>query len=556
MKRFVVIILLYLTALPVICFGEDIYETRLNSGLRNTEAYSYLLMEKARENTAESVQLLKEAVKMSPDLPPVYFALAKERFSPSSTGVFESVEYVIEGISAYTRNFWYEFTLAGSLFFGLVISFVVAIAIIFATRFPGDIRLFTHDLAESKNLMLLLVLLIVISGMSPLLFIAGMLILFGMYMKKLDRIVVYLFLLFLVSSPLLFRTSAMFLHTLSSSSLKAIAEVNESKDNTYAFTALKNNDDYPSLFSYALALKREGHYDEAVAVYQRLLQKRSDPEVYVNLGNCYFALKKMDEATAAYLKALEIKPLASAYYNLSQVSRDRLDFEKGNEYFRQALAVNRDSVAEYRSIYSRNPNRFVVDETLPPSEFWGLALLNTGNVSAFGASVLPPFFLSGAALLLVMLNFLLNTLIRERAYRCKRCNTILCPRCERRLTWGSMCQACYASIVKLDEMQLKDRVAKLLSIYGHQKRRKDIMKILSFIMPGVPQIYAGKILSGFLFLWPFLFFLVLPLTNQIFVGGGIFFSHNFFTWCAIFIAAFIYVISNIITRQRIAKGWL
>jgi len=556
MRRLLVIILLYLTALPGICCGEDIYETRLNSGLRSTEAYSYLLMEKAGGNGAESVQLLKEAVKMSPDLPPVYFALAKARFSLSSTGIFESVEYVIEGISAYARNFWYAFTLAGSLFFCVVLSFVVAIAIIVATRFPGDIRLFAHDLTEVKYLLFLLVLLIVISGISPLLFLAVMLVLLGMYMKKLDRVVVYFFLTLLVFSPLFFRTATLFVHALSSSQLKAVVAVNESKDNTYALTALKDRDDYPSLFSYALALKREGHYEEAIAVYQKLLQNKPDPKVYVNLGNCYAGMKNLEEALAAYLKAVDIKPLASAYYNLSQISRERLDFQKGDDYFKQALAINRDSVAGYRAIYSRNPNRFVVDETLPFSELWDLALTDTGSASAFGASVLPPFFLSGAALLLVMLNFLLNTVMREKAYRCKRCSTILCPRCEYRLTWGSMCQACYASIVKLDELEVKERVSRLLSIYEHQKRRRNVMKTLSFLMPGVPLIYAGRILSGFLFLWPFLFFLILPFTNQIFTGGGIVFSQSFFTWAAVFFAGLIYIFSNIITIQRIVKGWL
>jgi len=556
MKHIILIILLYLTALPVICFGEDIYETRLNRGLRSTEAYSYLLMEKASENRAESVQLYKDAAKMSPDLPPVHFALAKASFSLSPARVFESVEYVIEGIYAYTRNFWYAFTLAGSLFFGIVLSFVVAMVIISATRLPGDIRLFAHDLAEAKYLLILLVLLIVISGISPLLFIAGMLVLLGMYMKKMDRIIVYLFLAFLVFSPLFFRTTALFVHALSSPQLKAIVAVNESKDNTYALTALKNSDDYPSLFSYALALKREGHYDEAVAVYQKLIQKSPAPELYVNLGNCYVGLNNMQEALASYLKALEIKPLASAYYNLSQISRESFDFQKGDEYFRQALAINRGAVTGYRSIYSRNPNRLVIDETLPFSELWNLALMNAGNVSAFGASVLPPFFLSGAALLLAMLNFFLNTAIKERAYRCKRCSTILCPRCEYRITWGSMCQACYSSIVKLDELEVKERVSRLLSIYEHQKRRKDIMKILSFVMPGVPQIYAGKILSGLLFLWPFLFFLILPFTNHLSAGGGILFTHSFFTWAAVFFAGLIYIISNIITRQRIVKGWL
>ena len=65
----------------------------------------------------------------------------------------------------------------------------------------------------------------------------------------------------------------------------------------------------------------------------------------------------------------------------------------------------------------------------------------------------------------------------------------------------------------MDELEAKERVSKLLSIYEHQKKRRNIMKIFSFLMPGVSQIYAGKILVGVLFLWPFLFFLFIPVTN-------------------------------------------
>ena len=173
MKRFIIIILLCLASLPVISFGEDLHETRLNRGLRSTETYSYLLIEKAHHNRAESVQLLNEAAKNSPDLPAVYFELAKTSFS--SSGVFQSVEYIIEGIAAYSRNFWSAFTLAGSLFFSIMISFVMLAAIIVAIRFPGDIQLFAHDVSESKYLLFILVLLIIISIISPFLFLAGML---------------------------------------------------------------------------------------------------------------------------------------------------------------------------------------------------------------------------------------------------------------------------------------------------------------------------------------------------------------------------------------------
>ena len=108
----------------------------------------------------------------------------------------------------------------------------------------------------------------------------------------------------------------------------------------------------------------------------------------------------------------------------------------------------------------------------------------------------------------------------------------------------------------MDELEAKERVSKLLSIYGHQKKRRNIMIIFSFLLPGVSQIYAGKILAGVLFLWPFLFFLFIPVTNTVFAGAGLLFAHSFFTWAAIFFAAVIYIISNIITIQRIKKGWL
>ena len=108
--------------------------------------------------------------------------------------------------SAYLRNFWWSFTFAGSLFFSLVISFVAAAGVIIALRFFSDIQLFVHDL-QKQYVLLMLVMLIILSIISPFLLLAGMLMLLGNYMKKLDRIVVYLFLIFFVFSPLLFRAT-------------------------------------------------------------------------------------------------------------------------------------------------------------------------------------------------------------------------------------------------------------------------------------------------------------------------------------------------------------
>jgi tetratricopeptide (TPR) repeat protein len=556
MRYLTVLILLHLLMFPVLCSGEDIREAGLNRGIKNNEPYSYLLIRKAGENREESVHFLREAMNASPDLPAVYFSTARSRVSPSYTGLFETVNYTIEGIFAYARNFWWSFTLSGSLLFSLVLSFITAVTIVLITRLPADIRLFAHDAAETKHLLLILVLVIALSVISPLLLLAGMLVISGIYMKKSSRILVYFFLVAIILSPLFFRAASVYLNALSSARLKSVVEVNEAKGSRYAIAVLANSKDYPEVFSHALAMKREGMYAEAAAAYRSLVQDRPDPKAYVNLGNSYVGLKDLDSAKAYYLKSIEIEPLPSAYYNLSQLSRELLDFPGGHDYFNKALELNREAVADYRAVSSRHPNRIVADETLGFSALWRFALADSGSVSTLGASVLPAPVLSGAAFLLLFLYIFLDFNFKDKAYRCKRCSTILCSRCEHRITWGKMCHPCYASLIKLDQLEVKERVARLLSIHHHQKKRRTVMKLLTFILPGLSQIYAGKVLLGFALLWPFLFFLFLPFTNAGCAGGGVLFAHSFFSGAALFLAALIYLIANILTRQRIARGWL
>ena len=110
--------------------------------------------------------------------------------------------------------------------------------------------------------------------------------------------------------------------------------------------------------------------------------------------------------------------------------------------------------------------------------------------------------------------------------------------------------------MKLDELDAKERIARILAVYGHQKKRRDIIKVISFILPGSGQIYAGNVLTGFLFLWPFLFFLLIPLMNSLFVMEMSGFSNFWLNTGALFFAAVVYFISVITTRRRLIRGWL
>jgi tetratricopeptide (TPR) repeat protein len=374
-------------------------------------------------------------------------------------------------------------------------------------------------------------------------------------MSKTDRIVVYLFLVFLVFSPLVFRAASLFTNVSSSGAMKAIVTVNESRGNSYALASLRGRGDRAAMFSYALALKRSGLYEEAIAAYGRILKTHPDAQVYVNLGNAYAGMNNMEKALQSYQAAVNLHPLASAYYNLSGVSRELLDYDKGNEYYRKALEIDRLAVSGYYSVYGRNPNRLVADETISFPALWEVAKENGGTTSAFGLVAFSPWTLTLAALFLIFAFSFLSSRSRNKAYRCKRCNSIFCPRCEKHIMWGQMCPQCYRSLIKLDEMEVRERVARLMSIYEQQKRRRNILKVLSFILPGSSHVFGGKVLFGFLFMWPFLFLLILPAVNA-FAASGAVISHWVLNGASLFLAGILYIMANMFTRQRITKGWL
>jgi len=445
--------------------------------------------------------------------------------------------------------------LTASLFMSAVMSFLIAVSLIVVVRLPRDVPLLSHDIKEDRaNVLLLVVLLFSVFG--PLYLPAALLIIISLYLKKWDRLVIYLYLFFLLISPLVFRTISTVFNAPASGDLKAVVQVNESKGNRYALSVLRGKEGPIELFSYALALKREGRYHEAIDIYNRLLAAKPEALLYNNLANSYIALNDIEKAKELYHRSIEQKPLPVALYNLSEAYRETLDFEKGEEYFLSAQKMDGYAVSRFREVFGRNPNRFVIDEGLPMSDFWMYAQGKATGSSTLGLSILPPAFMPVIAVLMATFFYALGRQTKTRAYRCNRCGSILCNKCEKHILWGRMCRQCYRSLVKLDELDAKDRIARILAVYGHQKKRRDIIKVISFILPGSGQIYAGNVLTGFLFLWPFLFFLLIPAMNSLFVMEMSGFSNFWLDTAALFFAAVVYLISVMTTRRRLVRGWL
>ena len=545
---FLLLIFTLSTFAPLSHSAEDTYESHLDRGLKNNEPYSYVLIKKANADPSKAKSLLTEALRHSPDLPPAYFEMAKISFSPSAKVIFESLDYAIKGFKAYKENFWWLMSISGLFTASLMLSFVVVLALVLAVRLFIDIPLLSHDIKETRKKILIAMLLVPLSFLGPLFFMAGSLLLLGLYFRGMNKAVVYASVLFLLVSPLCLNIINMFL-SVPSSELRAIVAVNESRGNKYAASVLKNKDDFISLFSYGLALKREGRYEEAISAYKKLLASHPDPRAYVNLGNSYAGVNDLAAARESYKKSVELKPLASAYYNLSQLSREMLDFTKGEEYFNEAVKLNSETVSQFSSAASRNPNRFVIDETLPMSTMWEYA--ETGAQRLIKISPLNSASSAIVSIALLALFCVMDPAFKQRAYRCQRCGVILCGKCGKGKLWGEMCSLCYKSLIKLDALDSRIRVAKQLEVQELQKKKRRIISFLSFAPPGIAHIYWGRILSGTLFLWLFVFLLLLILLKPLFSTGLSLFSHGWITMPSAIIMAFLYLISAIDARRRL-----
>ncbi len=531
--------------------AEDLYEARLDEGLSNTEPYSYVLITLAHQNRVMAKALLEQARRYSPDLPAVYFELAGETFTPSPYGAFQWFDYFREGMKSYGRNFWWEFSIAGLMYLSLLISFVLSLVVILTVRLPMEAGMIFHDGREERRWLILLALPVILSALGPLALIAGVLFLTGIYFRKENKAVVYLSFLFLLLSPFFLKEASLFFSP--PSSLKGIVAVNEGKDNKVALWSLKGRDDFTASFSYALALKREGDYQGAVAAYKSLAERlnRPDARVYINLGNAYYGLKDLEAAKDSYLKSIGIAAFPSAFYNLSQIHREALDFTKGDMYFLEAAKMNPEAVSRFAAMSGNNPNRFVADESLPASAFWEYAT-KYGQGPLSGGEILG----SLVAVLMTAGFYWLDRGVRHRAQRCKRCGDVFCSRCSRAITWGEMCPRCISSLIKIEEMDSKERVARLLSVYQKQMKRRRRAKVVSYLVPGVGQIYAGKVLIGLLFLWPSLFCLTLLVMNYSSLSGLYPFFHIWITPLVAICMILTYAGSVLYIKRRIHKGWL
>ncbi len=539
------LLLLGFMAPPAFALPRD---AALDKGLTNDDAYAYALqMNSLTAGPDEALGMLEEALNNAPDSPGFYFTLAVAKF-PS---VVKSFDLFVEGVKAYNRSFWWRLSLIALLLEAALLSAAIALTAAALLRFPRDLPLISHDINEHKAQILLPLLIMPLALLGPLSFVGGVLFLVGMHMKRSNKLVAYLALLFIALAPLwtdfVGKTAS-----LTNPVVRAVVDVNEGRDNTLALSTLAGREDFPSMFSYAIALKREGRAEEAVELLQGLIETHTDHRLYNNLGNAYVAIERRDLAKAAYLKAIEQGQSVTTLYNLAQIYRDELDYENGEKYFNQAQQMNKAQVSDYTARTAKHYNRMVFDETLTFREIstaaWGSDVRN--SVRGFPRGTVIP---AGAAGGLLVLFMILGKLMPSSAFRCKNCGKVACHACA-----GSekMCMDCQGQLSEADDASPQSRVKRMLHANQQKTRQMTIIRALSFLPPGIAQTYSGRLLSGFLYMWFFGFGVAVLVLNP-FMSTGL--AGNSHGWLWLLMAPMlllVYYVSILTVSRRLDRGWL
>jgi tetratricopeptide (TPR) repeat protein len=526
-------------------------EEILNQGLRSNLPYAASLMNKADEAGGEDrMAYLEEAVQMAPNTPAVYFKLAWAHLP----NVFASIGSMTAGFKAYWRNFWWSLSLAGLVYMSLLVSLSIALFVLAAMRLPGELPLLVHDINEKKAKVLIPPIMFVGTAFLGLpLFLAGALFVVGIYAKRSNRAPFYIAALLVVTAPVTLGLASFFLSA-SAPATQAVVAVNEGRENAYAVEVLRGRKDFSSLFSYATALKRQGHVRDAVLGFRDLLEINPDPRVYTNLGNAYVYAKQANIAKTAYAKALERGKSATTLYNLSQVYRDELNFAEGDKYYEEAFLVSSAKVSRYTAIAGKHPNRLVIDETLTIGELWDYA--RTSPQVRMNIFALDPLVSAGVGLGLLVFFVIVTRTFRSVSFRCTKCNSVACTLCSDPKQLNQMCAACQSAQSVDEDTSARARVARMLAAGNEKGRMVNFVRVLSFLPPGVAQIYSGRMFSGLFFLWAFCFGITVLVLNPLFKTGLMGYSHS---WLWLFMVPFlmaVYYVSFIVVNRRLDRGWL
>lgn len=500
----------------------------------------------------ESETLYNEAVEIYPYSPDLYFRIARRNLGFSPTGLINAFRFTVYGIKRYVSSFWWQITLWGAVSLSLCVAGFLLILIGGGLRLYSGIPRFIHEMEENEKRAAYLVVMVGVLFGPPYLLLA---VFFLSMFHDLERVrtAIPVMGLILILTLIGGVKAADILRISSDPLVRDVVRINEGRMvNEIDTNIFKRQNTFVPRFSLGLFYQNSGEYEQAREVFESLKSEYDDPRIYINLGISLAGMKLYDDAEQAFAESLNIEKLPSAYYNLSILAREKLDFTHGDEFFNKAVQTDFERVTRYRKIWGdRNPLHFMPEH------------LGTGELKAFAWEVARKKrggFMNQYGLSLLLLVVFAGILLLRKdagsdAERCPKCGNLFCIGCQKRNFWGGVCIDCFRSLIAF-ESNPSERVEQILNSYNYQKKRRGILTLISFLFPGGGLILGGRVLLGIISGYLFLFALTLAFAASWYDFHLDWPGHTWLSWLSLFCAILIYIASLLYTRRRIQKGWL
>ncbi len=123
-------------------------------------------------------------------------------------------------------------------------------------------------------------------------------------------------------------------------------------------------------------------FEEAISVFQKVLQKKADDEeAHFNLGFCFARLTQMDQALHHYSEAIRILPeYAEAHNNLGNLLARQGHVDKAMEHFKAAILNSPENASAHNNLGTTLVRIGRIQEAIP--SFEEASRLNTNYVEA------------------------------------------------------------------------------------------------------------------------------------------------------------------------------
>ncbi len=519
---------------------DQLYQLKLDKGIRDLPILSYLLIREAEQarkggNSDQAVELATSSIKFSPELPQPYFELARALWNQNHFQLDKILSAFFKGVNAqfhhYPSSLHFFYDMFYILSNAILLTFMIFGIVVVIKYFPLYFYTIRKNLTQGISALLLNGLKIFFLFI-PFFLRLDMLwailfwsiLLWGCVTKR-EKQFLLLFLILLVYLPFFLRSSSSFLNGPSSDVILRMHQANHEDWDTATVERLRTwlltyPNDSEVLFTLGLIEKRQDRYPLAEEFYKKAIQQAPKfSEALSNLGNVYLAQKQTQLAAASYQQAIDLNPGKGAYYyNLYRAySQEGLLSVKVDQALQRAQKLDAQLVKYYSEIDSPNINRLVVDEVLTTQRLWNRFLTYFFGREGFLFWLFKGWFdkIPSRVPLLVPLVFL-GFLIGMSSYVQTKRFLTRCPMCgipTYRLYAGTsekefICFNCNRIFIQKEKLHPRITEKKSLQVRQFQEQNHFITRFLSLFFVGFGYLWREHFLKGFIFLFLFFIFIL------------------------------------------------